>query len=310
MVVVDLDAFDANAADLVRRAAGKPLRVASKSLRVPPSSSGRWGLPGSPGCWPTRCARRSGWSGRSVTDHVVMGYPTVDRGALTRLLADEHARRSITLMVDDALHLALVEVVRAGGRSGAGPGRARRRCGPAARDGARRAQALAPPRRRRRGHARPRGRGARVRPGRGDDLRGSGRRRPGRRTPRPGPVRGRTPAQVRLGRSAHRAPDGRSRRRWARSPRSSSGTPAAPAAWRRAAPTRSSPRWPPAPGCSCRDSSTTTRASCRGRRRTSVSRSYAAPPPGSSPSPEVASWPADPPARTGHRCPGPRPTCT
>ena len=34
-VVVDLDAFDANAADLVRRAEGKPVRVATKSLRVP-----------------------------------------------------------------------------------------------------------------------------------------------------------------------------------------------------------------------------------------------------------------------------------
>jgi D-serine deaminase-like pyridoxal phosphate-dependent protein len=30
---VDLDAFDANAADLVRRAAGTPLRLASKSVR-------------------------------------------------------------------------------------------------------------------------------------------------------------------------------------------------------------------------------------------------------------------------------------
>ena len=34
-MVVDLDAFDANAADLVRRAGGTPVRVASKSLRVP-----------------------------------------------------------------------------------------------------------------------------------------------------------------------------------------------------------------------------------------------------------------------------------
>mgnify|MGYP001953982527 CR=1 FL=1 len=31
--VVDLDAYDANAADLARRALGKPVRVASKSLR-------------------------------------------------------------------------------------------------------------------------------------------------------------------------------------------------------------------------------------------------------------------------------------
>ena len=35
LMVVDLDAFDANADDLVRRAAGKPVRVASKSVRVP-----------------------------------------------------------------------------------------------------------------------------------------------------------------------------------------------------------------------------------------------------------------------------------
>ena len=35
MVVVDLDAFDANATDLVRRAGDKPVRLASKSLRIP-----------------------------------------------------------------------------------------------------------------------------------------------------------------------------------------------------------------------------------------------------------------------------------
>ena len=33
LAVVDLEAFDANAADLVRRAEGKPIRVASKSVR-------------------------------------------------------------------------------------------------------------------------------------------------------------------------------------------------------------------------------------------------------------------------------------
>ena len=56
--VVDLDAFDANAADLVRRAGGTPIRVASKSLRVPalvsralatPSGS----VPPGPSGWPT-----------------------------------------------------------------------------------------------------------------------------------------------------------------------------------------------------------------------------------------------------------------
>ncbi|MFE3938558.1 amino acid deaminase/aldolase, partial [Streptomyces goshikiensis] len=33
LAIVDLDAFDANADDLVRRAGGKPVRVASKSVR-------------------------------------------------------------------------------------------------------------------------------------------------------------------------------------------------------------------------------------------------------------------------------------
>ncbi|MCW8221326.1 amino acid deaminase/aldolase, partial [Streptomyces griseolus] len=33
VAVVDLEAFDANADDLVRRAGGKPIRVASKSVR-------------------------------------------------------------------------------------------------------------------------------------------------------------------------------------------------------------------------------------------------------------------------------------
>ncbi|MEZ5159937.1 MAG: hypothetical protein R2709_03765 [Marmoricola sp.] len=35
LVVVDLDAFDANAGYLARRAGGKPIRLASKSIRVP-----------------------------------------------------------------------------------------------------------------------------------------------------------------------------------------------------------------------------------------------------------------------------------
>ena len=66
MVVVDLDAFDANATDLVRRANGKPVRVASKSLRVPGTPrAGPRRAPGSTACCPTRCARRCGWSVRA-----------------------------------------------------------------------------------------------------------------------------------------------------------------------------------------------------------------------------------------------------
>jgi D-serine deaminase-like pyridoxal phosphate-dependent protein len=109
MVVVDLDAFDANAADLVRRADGKPVRLASKSLRIPALMQRALALPGFAGVL-AYSLREALWLVREgVTDDVVMGYPTVDRGALRDLLADETARSRVTLMVDDQAHLALVQ---------------------------------------------------------------------------------------------------------------------------------------------------------------------------------------------------------
>jgi D-serine deaminase-like pyridoxal phosphate-dependent protein len=109
MVVVDLDAFDTNAADLTRRAAGKPVRVASKSLRIPALVRRALAHPGFAGVL-SYSLREALWLVREgITDDVVMGYPTVDRGALCDLLADDHARARITLMVDDPAHLSLVE---------------------------------------------------------------------------------------------------------------------------------------------------------------------------------------------------------
>ncbi len=109
MVVVDLDAFDANAADLVRRADGKPVRVASKSLRIPALVRRALAAPGFAGVL-AYSLREALWLVREgVTDDVVMGYPTVDRVALADLLADEDARAKVTLMVDDPAHLSLVE---------------------------------------------------------------------------------------------------------------------------------------------------------------------------------------------------------
>ena len=109
MVVIDLDAFDANAADLVRRAAGKPIRVASKSLRIPALLRRALALPGFSGVL-SYTLREALWLVREgITDDVVMGYPTVDRGALRELLADEQARSAVTLMVDNPAHLSLIE---------------------------------------------------------------------------------------------------------------------------------------------------------------------------------------------------------
>lgn len=113
MVVVDLDAFDANAADLLRRAGGTPIRVASKSLRVPALLERALARPGFSGVLGYALREALWLVDHGVTDDVVLAYPTVDRGAVRRLLADDRARAAVTLMVDDPAHLDLVDAVRA-----------------------------------------------------------------------------------------------------------------------------------------------------------------------------------------------------
>ena len=114
LVVVDLDAFDRNAADLVRRAAPKPVRLASKSLRVPALARRALGVPGFHGVL-AYTLREALWQvAEDVTDDAVLGYPTVDRGGIDRLLGEERALAAVTLMVDDPAHLDLVDAVRAG----------------------------------------------------------------------------------------------------------------------------------------------------------------------------------------------------
>jgi D-serine deaminase-like pyridoxal phosphate-dependent protein len=109
LVVVDLDAFTANAADLLRRAQGTPIRVASKSLRVPALLERALRTKGFRGVLAYSLREALWLVGEGYADDVVMGYPSVDRPALTRLLEDERARRAVTLMVDDREHLCLVE---------------------------------------------------------------------------------------------------------------------------------------------------------------------------------------------------------
>jgi D-serine deaminase-like pyridoxal phosphate-dependent protein len=96
--VLDLGALRANADDLVRRAAGKPIRVASKSVRC------RWvldevlRLPGCAGVLALTLPEAL-WLAERVDD-VVVGYPTADRSALARLAGDERLAARVTLMVD------------------------------------------------------------------------------------------------------------------------------------------------------------------------------------------------------------------
>jgi D-serine deaminase-like pyridoxal phosphate-dependent protein len=112
LMVVDLDAFDANAADLVRRAAGKPIRLASKSVRVPALLERALATPGFRGVLGYNLREALWLDQQGISDDVVIAYPTVDRAALTDLVASPSAAAHITLMVDDVAQLDIVDSVR------------------------------------------------------------------------------------------------------------------------------------------------------------------------------------------------------
>lgn len=112
-MVVDLDAFDANADDLVRRAGGKPVRVASKSVRVPALLERALAHEGFHGVLAYTLREALWLHEHDVSDDIVVAYPTVDRGALADLVGSPSAAAHITLMVDDRAHLDLVDSVRA-----------------------------------------------------------------------------------------------------------------------------------------------------------------------------------------------------
>jgi D-serine deaminase-like pyridoxal phosphate-dependent protein len=112
-MVVDLDAFDANADDLLDRAGGTPIRVASKSVRVPDLLRRVLARDGFHGVLAYTLAEALWLEEQGISDDIVVAYPTVDRGALARLVASPSAAARITLMVDDGAHLDVVDSVRA-----------------------------------------------------------------------------------------------------------------------------------------------------------------------------------------------------
>ena len=111
--VVDLDAFDANAASMVARAHGLPIRIASKSLRcrrlmdralagADPSGPGFRGVL-------AYSVVEAIWLARHGHADVVVAYPTVDLAALTELGQDPELAAAITVMIDSRAHLDLID---------------------------------------------------------------------------------------------------------------------------------------------------------------------------------------------------------
>ena len=107
--VLAVEALAANAFDMLDRAAGLPIRVASKSVRVRGVLDAVLALPGYRGILAYSLAEAL-WLSESHDD-IVVGYPSADRGAIARLAADEKAASRVTLMVDDIAQLDLVDAV-------------------------------------------------------------------------------------------------------------------------------------------------------------------------------------------------------
>jgi D-serine deaminase-like pyridoxal phosphate-dependent protein len=112
--VLDDDALAANAADLVRRANGVPVRVASKSVRVRSVIAETVAAPGFQGVMAYALPEALWLAGHGVDD-VLLGYPTAHRAALARLAADPRTAAAVTLMVDDVAQLDLVDAAVAPG---------------------------------------------------------------------------------------------------------------------------------------------------------------------------------------------------
>ncbi|GGO45370.1 alanine racemase [Streptomyces daqingensis] len=112
--VVDLDAFDANADDLVRRGGGKPIRVASKSVRCRGLLERVLAREGFAGVLSFTLAE-SLWLARSGIDDVVLAYPSADRAGFAELASDPRLAQAVTVMVDDPEQLAFVDSARDGG---------------------------------------------------------------------------------------------------------------------------------------------------------------------------------------------------
>ncbi|MEU6392180.1 amino acid deaminase/aldolase [Streptomyces sp. NPDC046939] len=115
LALVDLDAFDANADDLVRRAAGKPIRVASKSVRCRALLERVLARDGFAGVMSFTLAE-SIWLARSGFEDVLLAYPSADRAGYAELAHDPKLAAAVTVMIDDPAQLRLIDSARDGGR--------------------------------------------------------------------------------------------------------------------------------------------------------------------------------------------------
>ncbi len=108
---LDLDAVWANAADMLRRSRGKPIRIASHAIRSRPVLERLLDLdPGFQGTL-TYSLPETLWLWERGLRDLVLARPTADRACLTRLarITSEDPDEAPVVMVDSTEHLDLIE---------------------------------------------------------------------------------------------------------------------------------------------------------------------------------------------------------
>jgi D-serine deaminase-like pyridoxal phosphate-dependent protein len=108
--VVDEPALSANADDLVRRAGGVPVRLASKSVRVRSIVERTLARDGFAGVMSYSLAE-SNWLVDHGIDDILLAYPTTSRQALHDLVADDRRCAAITVMVDSVESLDHIDAL-------------------------------------------------------------------------------------------------------------------------------------------------------------------------------------------------------
>ncbi|MFF1878635.1 amino acid deaminase/aldolase [Leifsonia sp. NPDC058230] len=119
LAVLHLPALRHNTHDMLRRAAGKPIRVASKSVRVRSVLDAVLAVPGYHGVLaytlPEALWLAVGDDEHPAIEDVVVGYPTADRSAIYRLATSPELASRVTLMVDSLAQLDFIDAVIAPG---------------------------------------------------------------------------------------------------------------------------------------------------------------------------------------------------
>ena len=113
--VIALDALRFNTHDMLARAAGKPIRIASKSVRVRDVLDAALALPGYHGVLAYTLDEAlwlaEGDDAHPAIEDVVVGYPSADRGAIARLARSPELAARVTVMVDSVAQLDLIDSV-------------------------------------------------------------------------------------------------------------------------------------------------------------------------------------------------------